>query len=652
MGKKVAIIGGGVAGLTAAHELKERGFEVTVYEQHLDCGGKARSFPVPAYVGNPDIVGLPAEHGFRFYPGFYKHLIHTFSRIPSDPDEYPLDKYPGRYVIDDLISIPQAAYSQEGKTFYKFPTQSPQSVYEYLHALRDVFNNLRLGLQAGEATFAAVKLLNAMTMCNERREAELDQVTWWNYMSANEMSDAYRKVVVNGLTQNFVAMDAEQSSTKSVINILARLLNDFMTAGSTIDRILNGPTSDVWIRPWRKYLEQRLGRGEGAVTFHLGWRVARLEFEAKENRITGLRIEKTEERKRAEDSKQIPVGAAPKGTGFDFCIAAVPVEAMQKILDDFGSRDILEHAPSLKLIKRLNVNWMSGVIFYLKEDVKMCAGHVIYLDSPWAITSISQNQFWTKKIDTIGIRRAQGIISTIISDWDKPGNKSCRETAREVGSHDALANEVLAQVRAHLRAYPEMILNTVGHFVDPAIVYKRELMGLMSVGSFARRSALWESSGQATNLKAHLEGKDLFPAEPVKKRKALGTLWDKVTVDDQEPLFINTVGSWSHRPGETTGIDNLFLASDYVKTNTDLATMEGANEAGRRAVNAILEVENSKRKRCEIFEFEEPAFLAGFKAIDRELFDRGLPHPSFFVDPFISFGAKAADRARRWVLRK
>ena len=43
----VAILGGGVAGLSAAHELAERGFHVRVYEKKLVLGGKARSIPVP-----------------------------------------------------------------------------------------------------------------------------------------------------------------------------------------------------------------------------------------------------------------------------------------------------------------------------------------------------------------------------------------------------------------------------------------------------------------------------------------------------------------------------------------------------------------------------------------------------------------------------
>ena len=44
---RVAILGGGVAGLTAAHELAERGFEVVVLEARDIPGGKARSLPVP-----------------------------------------------------------------------------------------------------------------------------------------------------------------------------------------------------------------------------------------------------------------------------------------------------------------------------------------------------------------------------------------------------------------------------------------------------------------------------------------------------------------------------------------------------------------------------------------------------------------------------
>src|SRR4051794_31429543 len=83
MTTRVAVLGGGVAGLTPAHELAERGFAVTVYEARDRLGGKARSLPVPgsATDGRRD---LPAEHGFRFFPGFYKHVPDTMRRIGVD----------------------------------------------------------------------------------------------------------------------------------------------------------------------------------------------------------------------------------------------------------------------------------------------------------------------------------------------------------------------------------------------------------------------------------------------------------------------------------------------------------------------------------------------------------------------------------------
>jgi len=76
MAERVAILGGGVGGLSAAQELIERGFEVSVYERRDVFGGKARSIPV-AGTGQEGRKDLPGEHGFRFFPGFYRHLPDT-----------------------------------------------------------------------------------------------------------------------------------------------------------------------------------------------------------------------------------------------------------------------------------------------------------------------------------------------------------------------------------------------------------------------------------------------------------------------------------------------------------------------------------------------------------------------------------------------
>ena len=86
MAKSVIVLGGGVAGMSVAHELAERGFSVTIFEKlESFVGGKARSLPVDdkvrlpvPQVPPPIIEGqmmpiqkpYPGEHGFRFFPGF------------------------------------------------------------------------------------------------------------------------------------------------------------------------------------------------------------------------------------------------------------------------------------------------------------------------------------------------------------------------------------------------------------------------------------------------------------------------------------------------------------------------------------------------------------------------------------------------------
>ena len=74
------------------------------------------------------------------------------------------------------------------------------------------------------------------------------------------------------------------------------------------------------------------------------------------------------------------------------------------------------------------------------------------------------------------------------------------------------------------------------------------------------------------------------------------------TVTNLEPLLINHVGSLAARPEAYTEVGNLFLAADYVRTHTDLATMEAANEAARRATNAILAVSGVEAPPCNLWE--------------------------------------------------
>ena len=61
------------------------------------------------------------------------------------------------------------------------------------------------------------------------------------------------------------------------------------------------------------------------------------------------------------------------------------------------SPEVLALDPGPRRMKHLVVDWMNGLRFYLRRDASITAGHIAYLDSPWALTLISQAQFWENR---------------------------------------------------------------------------------------------------------------------------------------------------------------------------------------------------------------------------------------------------------------
>jgi uncharacterized protein with NAD-binding domain and iron-sulfur cluster len=86
-------------------------------------------------------------------------------------------------------------------------------------------------------------------------------------------------------------------------------------------------------------------------------------------------------------------------------------------------------------------------------------------------------------------------------------------------------------------------------------------------------------------------------------RRELPFIWGPCRDFNAEPLLLNRPGSLALRPDARTAIPNMFLAADYVRTETDLACMEGANEAARRAVNALLQAAGSRHPACQVWSF-------------------------------------------------
>ena len=528
----VAVLGGGVAGLTAAHELAERGFVVDVYEAKPVLGGKARSIPVPNSASG-DRVALPGEHGFRFFPGFYKHVIDTMRRIPYGAHGS---------AYDNLQVATRMLLARAGQTEITWLARSPANLEDLRAFIMELFTPF--GVPPDELLFFVNRILQVATSCSERRLAEYESSTWWNFIDAPHKSKAYQAYLGQGVTRSLAAMRAEESSTRTVGITQLQLLYGLISPGGVFDRLLSGPTSDVWISPWTQYLEKR------GVRFHTGSRVSQIVTDG--HRATGAIV------------NDALVTA-------EFYIAAMPVEVMTSLITD----DLKRAAPSMANLGRLKTRWMNGIQFYLAKDAPLVHGHTIYLDSPWALTSISQRQFWTNiDFSRFGDGRVGGILSVDISDWETPGvvyGKPARECSAE-----EIKEETWAQLKQHLNENGSDSIddsNLLSWFLDPDIQFP--------------------NPGNATNA---------------------------------EPLLINTAGSLQYRPEAQVELENFFVASDYVRTYTDIACMEAANEAARRAVNCLLLTSGSTAAPAQLWPLEEPAFLKPLQEIDRIRFRLGLPN--------------------------
>jgi uncharacterized protein with NAD-binding domain and iron-sulfur cluster len=556
--KSVVILGGGVAGMSAAHELAERGFAVEVFERQSIPGGKARSLRVAEPFDRPTLGGpafagaryrakkpwLPGEHGFRFFPGFYRHVVDTMERIPEGKGK----------VADHLVNTTECHHARFGKRAAYIPVRFPRTPRDVKTAVQLFVDWLggQLDVSPTDTVFFAEKLWQIMTSCEDRRLKEYENDYWWDFIEAENRSAAYQKVFANAITRSLVAAKAERASARTIGNIFIQILFDVLDPSvATADRVLDGPTNDVWIDPWLTYLRS-LG-----VEYHF------------DSEVLAINCQNGSIRSATVNTK----GKTREVTG-DYFVAAVPVERMAKLV----TPSLVAAEPKLGLLAELseNVEWMNGIQYYLKEDVPLAHGHTIYVDSPWALTSVSQAQFW-RDIDLTqyGDGNVRGILSVDISDWDVPGlnGKQADQCTR-----DEIAAETWRQLKQSVNGAGVEVLkdeNLHSWYLDPAI-------------------------------------QDSDPLRPGIE-------------ENLEPLLVNYWGTWEQRPQAVTAIPNFFLASDYVQTHTDLATMEAANEAARRAVNGVLDACGSDRPRCQIWRLHEPPILAPFRAYDQMRFDQGLP---------------------------
>lgn len=542
--KKIIIVGGGIAGLSAAHQLvrsirRSHGLrlEVEVYEAADRIGGKAESQFIPAEGGGV----LPGEHGFRLFPQFYRHIVETLKEIP-----YPDPVAPTETVWDLLIPSQQAGIAIHDSPLALVPR--PMAGVSAIVRLAELIGKIDVRLD-DVATFQW-HLLKYQTSCRARREGEYEDVSWADFLEIGQgLYEPRFERLVMSIPANLSAMRGSEGSARTIGDTTLRMQRDSDPSGEHgWDRVLARPTDQAWLEPWHAFLES------AGVHFRLEHRVERFVYE--DGRVRSIEV------------------VGPDGQVFeaeaDYFICCLPIEHAREVIP----QSMREADPALANMAKLKnaTADMIGLQYFLNQDVPVCHGHLTYPLTEWALTSVSQAQFWGRdQMESFGARGLKGVISVIISDWEAPSErlgKAAKDCSRE---------EIFEEA--------------------------------------------WHQMSQALAPDIRLN-KDWVIARHLDERVKAAPSYNNPT-----PLMIHPKGSYFLRPEPQVSITNFFLASDYVRTETDLATMEGADESARTSVRAILYREGVPREDWpKRFTFEEDPKYELAKRLDDTLYKLGLPH--------------------------
>ena len=539
----VAVFGAGVAGLTAAHELAERGFDVTIFERRA-WGGKARSTEVPGTAAGGRRP-LPGEHSWRLFAGPYQNTIDTMRRIPFGDNP--------NGVFDNLVGDEHVLLARSGeRRDIDWRTRgvdkrglSPEGLVTLLVGLL-----ADSGIPPDAIEHFVARMVVYFASCQERRLGQWEHTTWSDFIDSDRYGEDYRRIFANVFADFVQASHANRTSAQFPGHIFEFLVHGLLGRASNgpLIRSLNRPTNEAFIEPWLAVL-----RGHGAH-LRLGYELTGLQM--RDGRITGAEVRR---------NGQTSVVDA------DWYVSALPVERAREL----WTADILDADPHLGRMWRLETAWMNGLKFFLSKQTPVIKGHVFYIDSPWLVTSISQSQFWPLDFAaTYGDGRTHESLSAIISDWTAPGVLYGKPA--NACTPEEVVSEVWEQMKRHLNERGRTPVLTddliVSWDIDPGMV---------------RRGG-------------------------------------RLVSDD--PLVLPTVGQRPDRPDVTTGIRNLILTGDYLKSDWEVANMDAASFNGRRAANAVLERSGSHAAPAAATPTFRPPEWEPFKRIDQERWRHGKPN--------------------------
>ncbi|AFE06814.1 hypothetical protein COCOR_06215 [Corallococcus coralloides DSM 2259] len=546
-------------------------------------------------------VILPGEHGYRYFPSYYRHVFDTMRRIPIyDDNGLPTS----RTTYDNLVALPTIGIaSEKHPPFitnwgpYSFPTS-------FSREARDLRNLMDLGITSQDLLQFSLRILRYMLTSPQRRAADLENLSWWQYIEGHDPKTGrnlycYSKAftdLVKSSGRVLVALDGKSADARTMGNTYVQLLTDVIVPTQETHATLNGPTSAAWFSHWHTHLRQ-LG-----VQFRQGQLTG---FEQAAPSPTGNTHYKP--------TVQLPSGESiPVGDPDAYYVVAVDVLAAEEITRSLqpmgvafelqgyttlasakaGEPGTIQRDPTRKpgMFHWDRLQTLSGIQYFFTTEFNLIDGYLYLVDAPWGISAICSPIAWQHQ-PIQGLSHYQSLLSVDIGDWNKSspniGMKAWECTPAE------LAEEVFRQIRKALQRKEHLRPSLDFNPPEPAFVHIDEGI-VFDVDDPHKAHIRYNKTPFLLPTVAdwiHRPGVEALPWDPTPGAPRYA--WTVPKLDPSRILW------GAEHGGYYVHWNQIVFAGTYTPTFTRLTTMESANESARHAVNAILD-------HCSMRESESP----------------------------------------------
>ena len=390
---------------------------------------------------------IPGEHGFRFFPIFYRHLFDTMRRTPI------LDAHgagTGSTAFDQLVPTPKTLLAQDdGK--------GPQVVeLRRLRSIRELDETMKiLGDQIGftpkDLLGLQYYMLRYLLSGPTRRLHEAEPKNLFQYIGGDNFEKRFSSKAfdfINRAPRALAAMSASESDARTQLNTTFQLMAVPPAENITADMTLNGPTNTAWLDHWKTYLKaQGVKFFVGRITSlrlmddrfvpevegpdglneprpedpHDPYRHPRPGGDLDNHRfVLALPFQRASSLIWAAYHKVVPKAVAANSPTF-----SGPFHQLLEFDRRSGRRDDSGHQ-ARALIDRTTgkpsethpLRTISGLQYFFPQEYRFGKGNVYFVSSPWALTSISQFAYWRQRVRPVGPFLGQ--ISVDVGDWHAP----------------------------------------------------------------------------------------------------------------------------------------------------------------------------------------------------------------------------------------